>query len=84
MIAGRGIALEVRQVSGNRFSRLYHLMEPRDADIIQLFQRYTRIRVFFSTMAAASLIKWSRKVSNCAYRQGDRFGQAARSVNQSQ
>ena len=42
------------------------------------------IRVFFSTMVAASLIKWRRKVSNCACRHGDRFGQAARSVHQSQ
>jgi len=39
---------------------------------------------FFSTMVAASLIKWRRNVSNWACRQGERFGQAARSFHHSQ
>jgi len=42
------------------------------------------MRVFFSTMAAASLTRCRRSVSNRARRHGERFGQAARRVHQIQ
>jgi hypothetical protein len=44
----------------------------------------TMIRVFFSTMVAASLARCRRSVSNWARRHGDFFGQAARNFHQIQ
>ena len=50
----------------------------------QALGRWMAMRVFLSTTRAAIFTSLSRRVSNWARRQGDRFGRAARRVHISQ
>jgi hypothetical protein len=50
----------------------------------QALGRWMAMRVFLSTTRAAIFTSLSRRVSNWAHRQGERFGSAARRIHISQ